>query len=64
MDDTARWGAMDASRLARPDTGASPMPRIRPRGPVLMGDIHPQIAGKPLLLMLWDEWDARDDETS
>lgn len=40
---------------------AAPQPR-RYTGPVLMGDIHPAIGGRPLLLMLWERWEeaARD----
>ena len=43
------------------ETGGQP-PRPR-TGPVLMGDIHGQLGGTPLLLLLWRQWEeeARDD---
>ena len=36
-------------------TGGRP-PRRR-TGPVLMGDIHGQAGGVPLLLLLWRQWE-------
>ena len=43
------------------ETGGTP-PRPR-TGPVLMGDIHGQLGGTPLLLLLWRRWEeeARED---
>jgi hypothetical protein len=50
------------TRDVRAETGGTP-PRRR-TGPVLMGDIHGQIGGTPLLLLLWERWeqDAANDE--
>ncbi|MEM0934741.1 MAG: hypothetical protein AAGJ91_02415 [Pseudomonadota bacterium] len=44
---------------AAADTGGAP-PR-RTTGPVLMGDIHGSLGGRPLLLLLWERW---QDEAS
>lgn len=43
------------SRDAQAETGGRP-PRRR-TGPVMMGDIHGQIGGTPLLLLLWERWE-------
>jgi hypothetical protein len=48
------------ARTAAETGGPPPRPRT---GPVLMGDIHGQLGGTPLLLLLWRRWEeeARDD---
>ncbi len=47
------------------DTGGPPPGRKT--GPVLLGDIHGALGGRPVLLMLWDEWERDategDDES-
>ena len=50
------------ARDAQAETGGRP-PRRR-TGPVLMGDIHGQLGGTPLLLLLWERWEqeAVEDE--
>jgi len=45
---------------ARDETGGR-QPR-RATGPVLMGDIHGQLNGTPMLLLLWARWEAEADE--
>jgi len=45
--------------VAAPVRPQRAMPRPRPRGPVLMGDLHASLGGRPLLLLHWDE--AKDE---
>lgn len=35
-------------------------PKRRKAGPVLMGDLHATMGGRPLLLALWDVLDAEE----
>ena len=45
--------APSAHSLAAPETPTR-------GGPVLIGDISPQLGGRPLLLLLWEAWTARE----
>ena len=45
--------------LTAEDRAAPAKPKPRPRGPVLMGDLHANLCGRPLFLLHWDE--AEDD---
>ncbi|MEM9247342.1 MAG: hypothetical protein AAGB05_01460 [Pseudomonadota bacterium] len=60
--DTLLWPFAGADAPSATETGGTP-PR-RSIGPVLMGDIHGSLGGRPLLLLLWEKWEqeASDPE--
>ncbi len=62
MDHALRLPGLSHAPPAAPAAAAvavSPAPRPRRPGPVLMGDLTGSLAGRPLLLLLWDEPAAR-----
>ena len=59
-----RWPRLPSPGLTQAETGGRP-PRRR-SGPVLMGDIHGALGGRPVLLLQWERWEreaAKGDDT-
>ena len=62
MTDVALYPPILGASRPRPDQTATREPQRRSAGPVLMGDIHGTLGGRPTLLVLWAAWEAERDE--